>query len=307
MKKLLVIVVCFMATIVPVNASTKTFERTEDNLRVDNSINVNNSNIDDILSTPSVNASEKVYDFADLFTSSEESIIYDKAIEYISSHNMDLVIVTIDDNPKANAREYGMDFYDYNDFGTDNKHSGILLIIDMDNRRYEMITSGEAIIMYDDARIDNILDYIYNDIKYKTYYNGVTKFISRVSSYASDGIPESNKYASVDEYGNITINQPLPWIKMLLASAVITLIVMVILVLRNKMVRKATTAKEYLDKDTLAIHTLSDVLVDKHVSRVRIERSSSNSFSSSSSSRSGGSSTSRGSSGRSHGGGGRSF
>lgn len=304
MKKILIIIICFIASILPVSASTNTFERTEDNLRVDESINVNNSNKDDILLTPSVDASEKIYDFADLFTSIEETNLYNQAKKYISTYNMDLVIVTIDDNPKISARDYGMDFYDYNDFGTDNKHSGILLIIDMDNRRYEMITTGESIIMYDDARVDNILDYIYNDIKYKNYYNGVTKFISQVSSYASDGVPESNKHANVDEFGNITVNEPLPWTGMVVTSAIITLIIMLILVSRNKMVKKATTAKEYLNKDTVAIHTVRDILVDTHVSRVKIERSSS---SGSSSSRSGGSSISRGSSGRSHGGGGRSF
>jgi len=61
------------------------------------------------------------------------------------------------------------------------------------------------------------------------------------------------------------------------------------------MVKAATTASEYLNKDSIKITLRNDVFLTTHTSSVRINNSSS----------SGGSSTHRSSSGRSHGGGGR--
>ncbi len=298
MKKIYLSLILLLISIQPVFASTNTYQRTEDNLRIPSSVEVTDLNKNNILLTPSVDANEKVYDFADLLTDDEENLIYNKIIEYINTYNMDLVIVTTNHIDTIDTRHYGMDFYDYNDFGTDNKKSGILLIIDMENRRYEMITTGEAIIMYDDDRVNNILDYIFNDIKNQTYYSGINNFISQSSYYASLGVPDSNKYASVDEKGNITINKPIPWGVMIIISLVVTFIIILILVKKNKMVKKATTAKEYLDNGSLVINVLSDTLIDTHVSKVKIDHSSSSGS---------GSSTSHGSSGSSHGGGGRSF
>lgn len=52
-------------------AYVTTSDRTEDNLQVREEL-INDDNIEDILNTPKVNEKEKVYDFADLFTSYEE-------------------------------------------------------------------------------------------------------------------------------------------------------------------------------------------------------------------------------------------
>ena len=73
---LLLIVILFSFCIVPVSASTNTFSRTEDNLLVSSDITVTSQNIDNILNTPAVDASEKVYDFAELLTLSEEEKLY---------------------------------------------------------------------------------------------------------------------------------------------------------------------------------------------------------------------------------------
>lgn len=63
-KYLLLIVILFGFCIIPVSASTNTFTRTEDNLLVSPDITVTSQNLDNILGTPAVDASEKVYDFA---------------------------------------------------------------------------------------------------------------------------------------------------------------------------------------------------------------------------------------------------
>ena len=72
------------------------------------------------------------------------------------------------------------------------------------------------------------------------------------------------------------------------------------MVFTNRMVKKATSSREYLNKSTMKINGISEIFLGSNVSKVR------RSDSSSSSGRSG-SSTRSSSSGRSHGGGGRRF
>ena len=82
---------------------------------------------------------------------------------------------------------------------------------------------------------------------------------------------------------------------------IITVIVIKIMVSKNKLVRKATSSREYLVKDSVHIKTIHDRLVSTHTTVTPIYQSNSSGGSG------GGSSTHRGSSGRSHGGGGHRF
>ena len=71
MKKIVLSLIIFLLPIVSF-ASTNTYPRTEDDLRINSWITVTEENKDNILNTPSVNEEEKIYDFADLYTDEEE-------------------------------------------------------------------------------------------------------------------------------------------------------------------------------------------------------------------------------------------
>ena len=114
---------------------------------------------------------------------------------------MDLAVVTTTDNNKASAKDYAYDFYDYNMFGKNKFHDGILFLIDMDTREIYFATSGEEQIMYDDERIDDILDVVYSYVKDEKYYDSIEKGIDKSSEFASSGIPSSNEDVRLDENG----------------------------------------------------------------------------------------------------------
>lgn len=287
---LLIISFCFIN--IEVFASVNTFTRTENNLLVKDSINVTEYNKDIILATPAIDTKEKVYDFADLFTDSEEEKLYEDITEYINSYNMDLAVVTINDNNKLNAQEYAQDFYDYNDFRTD----GILFLIDMDTREIYMTTTGSAIDMYNDYRIDQILDSVYYYVSSGNYYDTASSFIDEVSYYASVGLPSDGDYS----YDSKVVFADI-FLKCFLIALIVTIVIMIILVMKNRMVKKATSSREYLVKETMQINHVSETFLGAFVSKVR------RSHDSGSSGGGGGSSISSGSSGVSHGGGGRSF
>ena len=282
LKITVIIFTIFTLSIIPVYASTNTKERTEDNYLVEDWVTVTESNKNNILTTPAVDATEKVYDFADLFTDEEEQQLYTKITNYINEYNLDLAVVTIDENNKT-PREYADDFYDYNDF---DQQGGILFLIDMYNRKIYMSTTGEAIKMYNDYRINTALDEVYTYMSDEEYYEGTSSYIDKISNYAKEGIPTSNK-----EEKSLTSSIFMS----LLIGLIGTAIIISILIFKNKMVRKATTAREYLNKDSIKIQNMGEILISSNTTKHEIDHSSS------------GSSTHTGSSGSSHGGGGHSF
>lgn len=301
MKRIMVLIITFVICCFSFNvfASTNYQVRTEDNLGVPSYIQVTDENKDSILSTPLVDSSEKVYDFADKFNDSEENDLYDKILTFTDKYSMDMVIVTIDENPKNSALAYAQDFYDYNTFGIGDTHNGILILFDFATRNVQIVTTGSAIKMYSDIRIDIILD---NVFKYMDgdYYKAANEFISSASSYADIGFP--NDDGSEPKPTGIAKLNVLPWTGILIFTFVTTIIIMIVMVASNKMVRKATSSRQFLREDSVKINLIKETFLGTSVTKTkRVNNSNSGGG------HSGGSSTSTGSSGVSHGGGGRSF
>lgn len=231
----------------------------------------------------------KVYDYAQVLTTSEEQNLKRDIELYIANHNMDMAIVTVKHHEKNSTMAYADDFYDYNGFGIGSNFDGVIFVLDFtfwQNGDIWMSTTGKAIDVYTDNRINSILDSVVAKKNYG-YYEMFNTFIEKSNYYAKEGIPV---YDSTLEDRNSA------WKGIIIFSLVIPSVIILILVLKNKMVKKSTTASIYLLKDSVVINKRSDRFITTHTTSVRINDSSSSS---------GGSSTHRSSSGRSHGGGGR--
>lgn len=256
-----------------------------------NDIDVNNiKNSTNSTYTPKVDASKKIYDYANLLSDDEEKELFNKIENFIDEYNMDLVIVTINDNNKSSSMAYADDFYDYNDFGIGDKNDGILFLIDMDYRKMWISTTGNAINIYD-SYIDSILDDCYSYITNKNYYKCAITFInSSVDSY--------EKY--VDLYEK---HKRFKWIFGFVLACIVSLIIPTVFCLykksKHKAIKLATDADTYLIKSSFHLTKSEDKFSHSHTSKIH------KSTSSGSGSGSGG--THIGSSGVSHGGGGRSF
>lgn len=288
-KYIVLLIMMFMPLLV--NASTNTCERTKEELNIPDKINYNESMLSHILSTPCVNSEEKIYDFADLLTEEEENNLYEEVEGFIKNTNLDLAIVTTNENQKASEVEYADDFYDYNDF----KKDGLLILIDMKNRRYYISTTGEGIIYYNDSRIDGAIDAGYNNLVNQEYYLTYSNTIKQLYTYYKEGI--SNTKYKITEDGVLVYKTP--WIQIAFYSIIPTFIIILILVLKNRKVKLATNADYYTDKKSLKILNRNDKFVNTYTTKVYNPPSSS--------SGGGGTSSHSGSSGISHGGGGRSF
>ena len=308
MKKKLLFLLILLLTPFLVFASTNTKDRsTEDNYGVKKSIEVNDLNKSKVLNTPYVDASEKIYDFSEILTEEEEQQLKERIDQFIEKYQMDLVIVTAEFPYSYDARneEYADDFYDYNDFGIGFQYnSGILLLRNTNpaDPYYHMSTTGNAQLYFSDSRVDSVLDSIYDDIRAGRYYDAFDYFIDRVSYYIESGYPDSAENYYIDEYGTIhekPKTYSVPWAPCAGISIFITSIIMIILIKKNKMVKKARQASEYLNRNTKKITNRKDVFITSHISSYRISSSSGGGGGG------GGHSSHSGSSGVSHGGGGR--
>ncbi|MBR2787351.1 MAG: TPM domain-containing protein [Clostridia bacterium] len=232
-------------------------------------------------STPKVDTSKKIYDYADLLSDSEEKDLRKNVMDYIEETNFDMVIVTISENNKSSAMAYADDFYDYNKFGIGDSHDGILFLIDMDNRKMWISTTGTAIQVYN-SRIDSILDDCTPSIKNENYFECANQFI------------KSSKRAYTSEKTSYWI---VGFSIIIVSSLLVPTIFCIVKKMKHKAVKLAKNADTYLDRVSIKITHSSDRFIRSHTSRTPRSTSSS----------SGGGGTHIGSSGISHGGGGRSF
>ena len=238
-KKILFIFLIYCCIPFQVFASVNTCTRSSINLYVPAKVDYDSSMEDDVLSTPCVDASEKVYDFADLFTEDEEVYLYNRVNEFIDKTGLDLGIATIDYNNKKSAMVYADDFYDYNDFSK----NGLLFLIDMDTREYYFTTSGQAMFYFDDNRTDSVLDVLYYDMVNGNYGKVANLFIDEALNYYHSGIITS-KY-TFDSSGKIV--RKTPWLLLGIISFVVALIITLILKGKNKKVRISNNADNYLN------------------------------------------------------------
>ncbi len=200
-----------------------------------------------------IDTSLKVYDDADLLTDAEEISLQEKVKDFINTYEMDMILVSTRDNDFSTPREYAIWFFTTYHFGIGDKEDGILFLIDRSSGYNDVyiLTHGEAIRVYDDARIDGMLD----DVEvYKGNYGKMYEaFVESASSYAALGVAPSNRDTYVNEEGNLSPIRKMPWLGYLFFSLVLTIVIMIFLLSKHKMVKKETRAKEYIVQNSIHI------------------------------------------------------
>lgn len=304
MKKLLFAIFISFIFIVSLNASTvessEGYIRNEsNNYGVKKHWKVTNENIENIKRTPYVDASKKIYDSASSLTEEEKSELSSLIDGFINETKLDFVFVSID-TPYSNDKEmedYASDFYDYNDFGINNeKYGGFIFLLNTyeQDKMYEIYAFGEAQFYYDISKSDALLDSIISYFKDGKYAEGVKQSIFKLKEYYSKGYDKDKYY--IDENGDVKEYYQAPYILSVLSSGFVTLLTMLGLVKKNKMVTAASNADSYLEKESINITKKTDNFVSTVTTHHVITSSSS-----------GGSHSSHGSSGGGHTGGGRHF
>lgn len=261
-NKKLIIILLFTFLFIPYNciASVKTYQRTNDNYLVPKDVIVNSNNVVNVLKTPAVSSSEKIYDFADLFTEEEKKDIYKKMEQYIKKSNMDSIIVTTKELNGQSLSDYTYNFYDYNDF----KNNGIIFVIYIKDTEPEIFmgNGGTASAYYTDSIIRQTLIHVYKDIASKNYYKSVLDYCKIVDGVYSLTQERQGAY-KVTNNGEVSL--VIPWFEIIVLAGSLTFIILFVF---YKVVKKKNKneindmLQSCLDNSTLTVKTEYDRLKD---------------------------------------------
>lgn len=126
----------------------------------------------------------RVFDDAGLLTDEEEQKLQEKIDKMIDEEKTDIIILTTYFEPGSNSLSSANDFYESRNFGyEEDMGTGVMFVVDMENRQITVYTSGDAITYFTDQRIDTILDDVYSDVKDGDYYGGCKTFLKYVDRY----------------------------------------------------------------------------------------------------------------------------
>ncbi len=238
-------------------------------------------------------AEQQVYDNAVIFDSSEIKRISEYIDSVESYTGWDIMAVTTEDTNGKYIHSYSDDFFESHS----DAYSGVACVMDMESRTMHISTFGEAITYLTDARLDEILDFAYED-GYGDYAEIMYNMVYGIEMMYEEGVPTGSGTTTTRKQGlefkDILIS--------LIASLAIGIGVPISIIGKYKM-HWGLPKYSVRDNSQLNLRERSDVLIDKDTTSRRIQSSSS----SSGGSRSSGSSTHRTSSGRTSGGRSRSF
>lgn len=199
---------------------------------------------------------------------------------------VDIVVLTTYDVPTDNSysmtgiRDYADDYYDYNGYGAGSDYSGMLFLVDMNNRAMWISTCGSMISTISQSRIDAILDAAYNDMHYGDYGDAILHAMQMTDGYLF------NRITAVD--------------LLIAAGAAIAVVLVIVKSVSAAYSLKGSTYSYSLNKNASCKLTRDE----EHFLRQHVTRTARSTGGGSSG---GGGGVHRSSSGRSHGGGGRRF
>lgn len=161
----------------------------------------------------------RVFDEAGLFSGEETDELETQIQSLKQEMNMDVVIVTTDEAGGKSAGGYAEDFYIDGGFGVGKDYSGVLFLIDMDNREIYILPVGNMNRFLTDERWNAILDDAYDAVSTMDYGACVQSFLTGVARYYEAGIP-GGQYNYDKETGKISVYRSIKWYEAALAVLV---------------------------------------------------------------------------------------
>ena len=217
--------------------------------------------------TKYVDASIKIYDFSGIISDDDEKSIYERITPLIDKYKMDIVILTyyLPYTSDSQNEDFATDFYDFNDFGLDfSNYSGVLLFrntYSLDTY-CDMYSFGEAQQYYTPDRMESILRDIEYNINSNRYKEGINSWINDIQRYYEMGKVD---YTYIDENGMLRYERHFDTSLLIGAaggSFIITFIIVIVLISKHKMVKLATEASIYLNKESFKLNDKTDTLVN---------------------------------------------
>lgn len=243
---------------------------------------------------PSTRQKERLYDGAELLTTSQQQDILGKLNALSANHSSNITILTVNDH-FGPIQDYADDYFDYNGFQADYNGNGVLFMISMADREWAISTCGTGIYAFTDYGQEYLIEQMAPYLRNNDFYGAFNKYIE-VSEFFYNQYESGNPYdvGFKDTSANALIKVGFICLGIGLVVALIPLLFMAGSL---KTVHQVTNASGYQTHNGLHMSLHRDTYLRSSTSRTAIPDSRS-----SGGSHSGGSSIHISSSGSSHGG-----
>ena len=252
-----------------------------------------------------VMAEEQIIDKANLFSVADVSRINEIILRIEAEHQVDMVVLTTNSVPTDHSdsmrrvRDYADDFYDNGGYGMGEDHSGMLILLDMNNRVIWLSTGGVMYEYINDSREEDIIDRAYGYLKQRNYGEAIIAALSRVEYYMNKGREEGTFL-----YDEVT-GKRLSGIYNALTSSELLALVIYLIIGGSYNLKGSTYSYDQASNTSVVLNRDEESFVRQFVNRT--PRNTGSHGTSSGGGRSGGSGIHRSSGGVRHGGGGRRF
>lgn len=269
------------------------------------------------ITSASADSAAQVIDTEGVLSPEEISRITQEVNEIESAHAVDVIVLITSDTPYDSSytlyrvADFADDYYDEGGYGMGEDYSGVLYLVDLNNRVQYISTGGIMIDYIDDERETLIFDLCEPYLRREDWGGAALRAVQAIGSCMEEG-----RQKGVFRYDEATgrrlsgMYNPLEGWEILVAlgGGAAAALVMVLIVKGAYDLKGKTSAYELGRKTSCHLTRDEETFIRQSVSRhARSSGSSGGGHSGRSGGRSGGSGVHRSSSGRSHGGGGRRF
>lgn len=236
-------------------------------------------------------------DDAQLLTKDERKELNETLTQISKRQGLDVAILTTKDTGGKALLDYAMTMYEALEYGQGKNKDGILLVVNMETRKFWMATHGYGITAFTDAGISYISEKLGPSLKKEKYMKAFTTFGSLCEKFvekAHNGKPY--------DVGNMPFKW-LPWYCVPISLLVGFVCAVFVVSKKREQLHSVSfedKAHNYMKKNTLKMKESHDYFLYHTITRNRIKSDDDDSSS-------GGSSTYSSSSGDTYGGGGGSF
>ncbi len=152
--------------------------------------------------TPSSNDNQYIFDNAGLFTDDERLALEERFAAISADINMQITALTLNGEADGDYVDYGKSFFTEHQLGFGKNQDGAMLIIDMAERKYDIITHGKMIVYMTDKRIDSLLDDLLDAMSAGDYLSALDTFGSGILANYQKGVPKG-QYEYDEDTGKI--------------------------------------------------------------------------------------------------------
>ena len=214
--------------------------------------------------------SPKIVDNADILTDYEESKLETIAQSLANEYDMDVVILTEDSIGLKNITDYADDYFDYKGYGIGPKHSGVLLLLDMEEREWAISTCGDTINALTDYGQEQIMDEVLEYLGDDEYYDGFRTYLDLLDEYFEayeNGDPIDKKRDLFDIVFDLIVALGI--------GAVAGFITITVMKSGMKTAKPQRGAQSYVRQDSFKLNKQRDMFLYTNTTRTRRQSSSS--------------------------------